>query len=235
MVRRLARLPKHGMPIGQLRSRGHRGAFDAATTALRRCAASGMLTFVNCVVDRRRFRREIDVVRFLRFVESIDPRIVVNFLPQLATGRGTDADSFRRPLECEAVAVRVVDTARQMGRPVSMLFGAVDHFIGCPGAGGKLMNIDIAGNVTVCISRASLGNLLEESFETIHSRFQAHCRRLKVGFFCCEVSDKSSGDLLSPAASEAALAEFYAEAPDAAWQKVMDRWGDLIVRLLPAA
>ncbi len=193
-----------------------------------------MLTFINCVVDQRRFRREIDVVRFLQFVEGIDPRIVVNFLPQLATGRGTETDSFSRPLECEAVAMRVVNTAKEMGRPVSMLFGAVDHFIGCPGAGGKLMNIDIAGNVTVCISRAALGNLLEESFSVIHDRFQRQCSRLKVGFFCCEVSKQSGGGLLDPDASNDALADFYAGTQDAAWQRVMDRWGDLIARLLPS-
>ncbi len=216
------------------RARGHRGAFAAATEALRRCAAAGMLTFVNCVVDRRRFRNEIDISRFLEFVEQIDSRIVVNFLPQLATGRGADADSFRSPEDCDAVAARVVETAKRMRRPVSMLFGAVDRFIGCPGAGGKLMNIDIAGNVTICISRAALGNVLEEPFEAIHARFLQHCRRLKVGFFCCAVSERSGDGVIDAAASRVALADFYAASPDAAWQRIVDRWGDLITRLLPA-
>ncbi len=215
------------------RARGRPGAFDAAVDALRLAASRDVLTFVNCVVSRAAFPTERDVERFLRFVESVDPRVVVNFLPQLATGRGTDADSFRSPGECHPVAERIVGVARRLERPITMLFGAVDYFMGCVGAGGKLLNIDIQGNVTVCISKASLGNVLVEPFADIYQRFLEHCGRLKVGFFCCKVGDASDGTVLAEAASEIALREFYDEKPDAAWQQVLDRHGWLLAKLYP--
>jgi MoaA/NifB/PqqE/SkfB family radical SAM enzyme len=216
-------------------ARGKEGAFEAAVSALKMCSDAGMLTFVNCVVDRTRFARREDIVSFLRFIESIDPRIVVNCLPQLATGRGTEADSFRAPEECDGLAELIVETAQELGRPVTMLFGTVDKFIGCPGAGGKLMNIDIAGNVTVCISKAGLGNLLEEPFEVIHDRFVDICRELRVGFFCCEVGERGDGELLDLQASRAAVHEFYGHTERASWQRVTDRVGWLFDRLLPSA
>ncbi|MEI8257197.1 MAG: radical SAM protein, partial [Deltaproteobacteria bacterium] len=216
------------------RARGLQGAFDAAVAALRLAASRDVLTFVNCVVSRSAFPDERDVERFLKFVEAIDPRVVVNFLPQLSTGRGTDADSFRAPDECHPVAERIVGAARRLGRPVTMLFGAVDYFMGCVGAGGKLLNIDINGNVTVCISKAAIGNVLEEPFADIYQRFLARCGRLKVGFFCCKVGDEGDGSILGAPASEAALNEFYEEKPDALWQKVLDRHGWLLARLYPA-
>ncbi len=215
-------------------ARGKVGAFDAAVSALRRSANAGMLTFINCVVDRQRMTRRDQIEDFLRFVESISPRIVVNFLPQLATGRGTEADSFRHPDECEVIADRIVETANELRRPVSMLFGRVDSFIGCPGAGGKLMNIDIRGNVTVCISRAALGNLLEEPFEVIYERFANACDRLKQGFFCCEMSALPAEGILDEAATRKGLDDFYADAPDADWQAIIDRLGWLLKRLYPA-
>ncbi len=215
-------------------ARGKEGAFDAAVGALKMCSEAGMLTFVNCVVDRTRFARRDDIVSFLRFIESIDPRIVVNCLPQLATGRGTEADSFRAPEECDGLAELIVETAQELGRPVTMLFGTVDKFIGCPGAGGKLMNIDIAGNVTVCISKAGLGNLLEEPFEVIHDRFVDVCQELRVGFFCCEVGERGDGELLDLDASRAAIQEFYGHTERASWQRVTDRVGWLFDRLLPS-
>ncbi|MBI2378231.1 MAG: radical SAM protein [Deltaproteobacteria bacterium] len=207
------------------------GAFDAAVNALTLSAREDMLTFINCVVDRTRFRDREQIVSFLRFVEKIDPRIVVNFLPQLATGRGADAVSFDRPDQCDELAQRIVSTAESIGRPVSMLFGKVDRFIGCPGAGGKLMNVDISGNMTVCISKASLGNILREPFEVIYERFVSHCRRLKVGFFCCDVSKESDGGLLDLSESREALDQFYARSEDADWQRILDRYGWLFRRL----
>lgn len=212
-------------------ARGKRGAFQAAVEALRLCARSDMLTFVNCVVDRSRFHEDGSVERFLRFIESIDARIVVNFLPQLATGRGADAESFRRPEECAEVAALIVERARVIGRPVCMLFGTVDELIGCPGAGGKLMNIDVEGNVTVCISRAALGNIIEEPFEQIYDRFVEHCAKLKVGFFCCRVNEEGGGALLSVDESVAALGKFFHEAPDSTWQRVLDRYGWIMAQL----
>ena len=216
-------------------ARGKEGAFDAAVAALKLCSRAGMLTFVNCVVDRKRFAARADIASFLRFVEGIDPRIVVNCLPQLATGRGADADSFRAPEDCDGLAELIVQTAHELGRPVTMLFGTVDRFIGCPGAGGKLMNIDIAGNVTVCISRAGLGNLLEEPFELIHDRFVDACRELRVGFFCCDVGERGDGELLDRAASREAIRSFYERTEPAAWQKMTDRFGWFFDRLLPSA
>jgi len=210
------------------RSRGRVGSFDAAVSALRLAASEGALTFVNAVVNRERMNTRAQVEDLLRFVERIDPRIVVNFLPQLSTGRGADAGSFLDPWDCDAVARRIVDVAKVQGRPISMLFGRVDHFVGCPGAGGKLLNVDIQGNVTVCISRATLGNVLNEPFDTIYQRFTSHCDRLKVGFFCCEVSDAADGAFLDPASSRAALGRFYDSHPDAEWQAVLDRWGWLL-------
>ncbi len=215
-------------------ARGKEGAFDAAVGALKLCSDAGMLTFVNCVVDRTRFSSRSDVASFLRFVEDIDPRIVVNCLPQLATGRGTEADSFRAPEECDGLADLIVDTARELGRPVTMLFGTVDRFIGCPGAGGKLMNIDIAGNVTVCISKAGLGNLLEEPFEVIYDRFVDVCHELRVGFFCCDVGERGDGELLPLEASRRAVRDFYDATEPAAWQRVTERLGWFFERLLPA-
>lgn len=216
------------------RARGLPGAFEAAAAALRLAASHDVLTFVNCVVSRTAFPAERDVERFLRFVEAIDSRVVVNFLPQLSTGRGADADSFNAPEECDAAAERITRTARRLGRPITMLFGAVDTFMGCVGAGGKLLNIDIEGNVTVCISKASLGNVLEEPFDLIYQRFLERCSRLKVGFFCCKVGHQGDGAVISPSASAAALREFYAEKPDAVWQQVLDRHGWLLARLYPA-
>jgi len=215
------------------RARGIPGAFTAAVDALKMCARAKMPTFVNCVVDRERFAHRDDVERFLRFVEGIDPSIVIRFLPLLATGRGKHADSFRDPAECEAVADRITATAEELGRPIAMLFGRVDAFIGCPGAGGKLMNIDGAGNVTVCISRAALGNVLEEPFANIYERFVTRCRRLQVGFFCCDVGERADApDLLDPAASQRALERFYAKSQDADWQRALDRYGWLLRRLV---
>jgi pyrroloquinoline quinone biosynthesis protein E len=216
------------------KARGKRGAFDAAVAALRLAASRNALTFVNSVVNRKAFPTDRDVERFLRFVESIDPRVVVNFLPQLATGRGADADSFASPEDCEPVAERIVAVGRRLGRPITMLFGRVDHFMGCVGAGGKLLNIDIAGNVTVCISKASLGNVLDEPFADIYQRFLTRCGRLKVGFFCCKVGEVGDGPVLGEAESGSALREFYREKPDAIWQEVLDRYGWLLARLYPA-
>ncbi|MBZ0251827.1 MAG: radical SAM protein, partial [Candidatus Methylomirabilis sp.] len=201
------------------------GAFRAATEALRLCARQGMPTFINCVVGPGRFRDREEIARFLRFVEGLHPAIVVNFLPQLHTGRGAETESFRKPEDCHGVARRIVRTAAEMGRPVSMLFGRVDRELGCPGAGGKLMNVDIRGNVTVCISRASLGNLLEEPFDRIYDRFVRRCNRLKVGFFCCDVSERESDELLDPEDSRAALNAFFSRAPDSEVQKAVDRLG----------
>ncbi len=184
------------------------------------------------MVDRNRFRRRRDIERFLRFVESIDPRIVINFLPQLATGRGAQADSFRHPAECDGVARRIVASARSLGRPVNLLFGTVDTFIGCPGAGGKLMNVDITGNVTVCISKASLGNLLEEPFEQIYARFVDGCRKLKVGFFCCRVNEATGQRVLEPEESDRALQRFYESSTDSTWQQFLDKYGWLLARIM---
>ncbi|MCC7380774.1 MAG: radical SAM protein [Deltaproteobacteria bacterium] len=213
------------------RVRGRAGAFSAATTALGLAARRGALTFANCVVSRSAFSSEEEIARFLAFVEAIDPRIVVNFLPQLATGRGTEADSFASPEECEQVAQRIVAVAAERGRPVGMLFGPIDTFLGCVGAGGKLLNIDVAGNVTVCISRAALGNVLEEPFSVIYRRFVERCARLKVGFFCCRVGEAGCGEALSPDASRRALDQFFESMPDAQWQKVVDRYGWILSRL----
>lgn len=213
------------------RTRGRLGSFEAARRALEAAAAEGVLTFVNSVVDRRRFPDRAAVARFLRFIERIDPRIVVNFLPQLAAGRGAQADSFRTPEECEPIAERIVSTAAQLGRPVSMLFGRVDTFMGCVGAGGRLMNVDIAGNVTVCISRAALGNVLDEPFGSIYDRFRRRCTQLKVGFFCCDVGEGDCGDVLPPEAAARALDGFYASHPDADWQRLRARLGPLVAAL----
>ncbi len=215
------------------RVRRRPGAFDAAVAALKLCAKADMLTFINAVVGPGDLPDAASVVRFLRFVEGIDSRIVVNFLPRLATGRGADANGFSSPDASDALADRIVSTARSIGRPVTMLFGTVDHFIGCPGAGGKLMNIDIQGNVTVCISRAGLGNLLEEPFPVIYRRFTEACSRLKVGFFCCEVSRQGDGELLAPEDSRRAIDRFFRETDDAQWQQIMDRVVWLFASLIP--
>lgn len=220
-------------PVAFDKVRGKEGAFDAAVAALRLAASRDALTFVNSVVNKSAFPEARDVERFLSFVEGIDARIVVNFIPQLATGRGADADSFATPAECEEVAERIVATARRMGRPIAMLFGRVDEFMGCVGAGGKLMNIDIAGNVTVCISRAAIGNVLEEPFAEIYRRFRERCARLKVGFFCCQVGEAGDGEVLGEAESARALAEFYGEKPDAVWQRILDRYGWILSRIYP--
>lgn len=216
------------------RTRGRVGAFDAAVRALRIAADENVLTFINSVVDRRRFADRESVARFLRFVEGIDPRIVVNFLPQLAAGRGVASDSFRTPQECEPVAERIVSTARELGRPVCMLFGRVDTFMGCVGAGGRLMNVDIAGNVTVCISRAALGNVLEEPFEAIYDRFRRTCTRLKVGFFCCLAGEGGDRAVLPFESSVELLGRFYARNEDADWQRVRERVGPFLARAYAA-
>ncbi len=217
------------------RARGKTGSFTAAVDALRMCTEVDMLTFVNTVVDKQRFAHRTDVDRFIRFVDAIDRRIVVNFIPQLATGRGAEADSFRTPDECDVVADRIVSTARDIGRPASLLFGRVDRFIGCPGAGGKLMNLDVDGNITICISRAAVGNILEEPFERIYRRFNDQCQRLKVGFFCCRISDGESEGLLDAERSAQALHEFYESTEDSEWQQVLDRYGGVLQWLLPEA
>ncbi len=206
-------------------ARRYEGAFAAAVNALRLFAEADFLTFINCVVDKTRFLTEDEVEQFLDFVADIDPRIVVNFLPQLSTGRGTEAASFRHPEECEEVAERIYTVAERLNRPIGMLFGNVDRFIGCPGAGGKLMNIDIEGNVTVCVSKASLGNLLEEPFPVIYQRWVAHCNRLAVGFFCCEVAEETEGELMPPEDVGRMLSGFYRDKDRASFQAIYDNLG----------
>lgn len=217
------------------RTRGRVGAFDAAVRALRIAADENVLTFINSVVDRRRFPDREAVGRFLRFVERIDPRIVVNFLPQLAAGRGVAAESFHTPEECDPIAERIVSTARELDRPVCMLFGRVDTFMGCVGAGGRLMNVDIAGNVTVCISRAAIGNVLEEPFEAIYDRFRSTCTRLKVGFFCCVAGEGGDGAVLPFESTLALLSRFYARTDDAQWQRLRQHVGPLLSRAYTAS
>ncbi len=216
------------------RVRGFEGAFEAATSALRRSARAGMLTYVNCVVGRQRFRNRARIADFLRFVEGIHPGVAVNFIPQLATGRGVQVDSFSRPEECHEVAERIVETGRELGRPVALLFGTIDTFLGCAGAGGKLLNVDIAGNVTVCISKAALGNLLDEPFEDIYARYVESCDRLKVGFFCADVAQRTGERILVSEDSHEELAGFYARSPDSTWQKTLDRYGGLFATIVPA-
>jgi len=185
------------------------------------------------VVSPSRFPDRASVARFLRFVEAIDPRIVANFLPQLSTGRGTAADSFREPSDSDATARRIVDTARALDRPVTMLFGQVDHYLGCPGAGGKLLNVDVSGNVTVCVSRAGLGNLLDEPFEVLYHRYRRACQRLKVGFFCCAVGEAVGTGLLEPEDSRGALEAFYAAHDDSTWQRFIGDHPHLVNLLFP--
>lgn len=215
------------------RVRGRPGAFRAATEALALSASMGLPTFINCVVGPERFHRREEIVRFFRFVDEIDPRIIVSFLPRMAVGRGLEDKSFRTPEECSEVAERILQTGRAIRRPMGMLFGRVDDFLGCPGAGGKLMNIDTHGNVTVCISKASLGNLIEEPFETVYQRYCSSCDRLKVGFFCCEVSKVSGSErVLAPKESLAQLQRFYGETEDSGWQQNLDRYGGLFTWLI---
>jgi MoaA/NifB/PqqE/SkfB family radical SAM enzyme len=211
--------------------RGRPGAFKAAVKALRLFADSGMLSVVNCVVGKRSFSTTREVAHFLRFVEGIDPNVVVNFLPQMATGRGAQADSFRHPHECEEAAERIVRTSRDLSRPISMLFGKVDTLLGCPGAGGKLINVDIEGNVTVCISQASMGNILEEPFERIHARYVEACAQLKVGFFCCQASQATQGEVTKNAGSETLLESYFATNEDSDWQKVLRHFEGALSRL----
>jgi MoaA/NifB/PqqE/SkfB family radical SAM enzyme len=203
------------------RVRGRSGAFEAAVNGLRLFSRSGVLSVVNCVVDKTSFPTADHVARFLHFVERIDPYVVVNFLPLMATGRGAQPNAFYKPSECEAVAERIVDTAGKMNRPIAMLFGRVDTLLGCPGAGGKLLNVDIEGNVTVCISKAALGNVLEEDFSVLYTRFVQKCQELKIGFFCGDVSASTNGEMAVSTQSDELLHTFYEAHEDSTWQKVL--------------
>ena len=203
-------------------ARGYRRAFDSAVQALRCSAAAGIQTYVTAVVGRSTFEAEGAVGRFLSFVRDIHPTLLVNFLPGFATGRASAA-GFRTPEEYAVVAQRIHHAIRDGGYRATVFLQPLEHLMGCVGGGRRQMNVDIAGNVTACISAAGFGNVADEPLEALIARFSTADARLKRGFFCASVADRApEGGVLTPAESLRALSEFYATQPDTLFQRLLD-------------
>ncbi len=207
-------------------SRGYARAFDAAVEALRCSADAGLITLVTSVVDSEGFRTTTDADRFLRFIQTIHPKLIVNFLPKFATGRAASTGGFASPAEYAPVARILARAIREGGYRATVFLDPLEQLMGCVGAGRRQLNVDIRGNVTACISGASFGNLVEEPFDTVYERFRSDGARLKRGFFCASIGDRAGGaTVLDAEASFQALAEFYASHPDTLFQKLLDRAG----------
>ena len=212
--------------------RGHDRAFDEATRALECASQAGLTSFVTCVVDEASFRSAAEVARFLAFVRSIDPEIVVNFMPQFAAGRASGG--FRHPADYAPVARLIAGAIRSGEQRATVFLGPVEYLMGCVGGGRRQLNIDIHGNLTACISAAGFGNLRDEPFDAIYARFVDGDARLKRGFFCASIAEQAGSRTLDPDASNRALSTFHEAHEDTHLQRLIDRAGGLLTWLAKA-
>lgn len=206
------------------------GAFDNALRALAVARDSGLVTLVTCVVGQGSFPDEGDVQRLLSLVRSAHPAAVVNFLPEFATGRGSDS-GFRTPLAYAATAARVSREIRAgRHRAVAFYAAPMDAIVGCVGAAQRQVVIDTNGDLCACVSGASFGNLLEEPFEDVWKRMTEAPARFKQGYFCAHVHapGRAADDV------DRALGDFHASVPDAALQRAIDVFGRALPWLVPA-
>ena len=202
-------------------TRGRAGAFDAAVHGLRSSASSGLVTFVTSVVAPGSWATSGAIDRFLGFVRSIDPRAVVNFVPQFATGRASSS-GFRDAAEYAPVARRI-DAGIRLGRHRATVFlEPMELMMGCVGGGLRQVHLDIRGNVAACVSGVTFGNVVDEPFDAVWRRLTASERRLKRGFLCAAAPRSESGAALSPDRSARALADFHAAHPDTVIQRMLD-------------
>jgi hypothetical protein len=150
-----------------------------------------------------------------------------------AAGRGAPSGGFRASAEYEALAVRLGQRivageyrATSFSKPLEMVMG-------CLGAGRRQMNVDVAGNVTACISGGSFGNVVTDPIPEIWSRWSAPGARLKRGFFCAHVAEVSGGrGVLDPAATQRTLEDFTSRHDDTLFQRALDVAGPQLAWLL---
>jgi len=199
------------------RTRGYRRAFEAATQALRICAAEGLATFATSVVGADTFATPDDAVRLLRLVRSIDPRVGTVFVPRFAAGRAR-AQGIASPEKWAPLARRVADAVRREGLRAAVLSNPLEALMGCTGGAGKQLHVDIRGRVTPCIAGAGVGSLQDEPFDVLHDRLVASATRLKRGFLCSVHG--ADGDW-APDAAVALLRRFARNEPDAGWQRML--------------
>ena len=202
-------------------TRGYVGAHAAAVQALRSCADAGLVTFVTAVASRTATER--GVAAFLSFVSAIHPGVLVNFLPKFATGRALTDDGFRVPEEYAGVSKSITRAIVRGGHRATVFRAPFELMVGCVGGGLRQMNVDVRGNVAACISGASFGNVLEESFDVLYGRYVRAAGRLKRGFFCASIGDRAGGaTVLTPAESLRALEDFHGAHRDTLMQRVID-------------
>jgi MoaA/NifB/PqqE/SkfB family radical SAM enzyme len=198
-----------------------RGAFDTAVKALRASADAPFDTLVTAVVSRTSLAREGATTALLELVSRCNPRAVVNFLPEFATGRSDEG--FATPDEY-AQHARALERSVREGRYRAAVFynSAMEQFVGCVGAGQRQLVIDTRANLSACVSGASFSNLLEEPFERVWSRMLAAPSRLKRGYFCAHVHQGDEPLPTDEATMLRALRAFHEEHGDALLQRVID-------------
>ncbi len=212
------------------------GAFATATRAIAASAQAGIFTLVTSVVARDAFASERDVDRFLRHVHTLHPGAVVNFIPAFATGRGAD-QGFRTPGEYAQMGERLTRAVRDGGHRAGVFYATpIDRLVGCVGSAHRQVFVDIRGNLCACVSSASFGNLLTEPFDQVWQRLLDAPSRFKQGYFCSHVAERVAGDaVLGHAATLDALADFFAQTPDAGLQRLIDVAGPALAWLVPEA
>lgn len=200
-------------------SRG-RGAFDTALAALALTGDATFDTLVTAVVSRRTFARPGAIEALLALVAATNPRAVVNFLPEFATGRS--ADGFASPEEYAPYA-RELDRVIRSGphRAAAFYSAPMERLVGCVGAGQRQLVIDTRANLSACVSGASFGNLLEEPFDTVWQRMRAAPSRLKRGYFCSSVNAREQALPHDEQTMLRALREFHDAHEDAWLQRVV--------------
>ncbi len=209
------------------KTRGHPQAFHDAVHALQCGVGEGLTTFVTAAVDQTTFATTQDVNRFLALVRSVHPDILVIFLPRFATGRAASR-GFRTAKEYAPVAGRIAQAIERGEYRASVFLGMKEVLVGCIGAGRRQLNIDVRGNATACISKASFGNVAEEGFPVVCERFSSSSAQLKRGYFCAWVN-QGNGEAVIPAErTTQALDDFYRSHQDALFESLLKRAGKLV-------
>lgn len=204
------------------------GAFDTAIRALALSRDAAYDTLVTAVVSRETFARDGAIEALLELVARTNPRAVVNFLPEFATGRSSEG--FRTPEEYAPFAA-TLDGVIRAGRYRAAAFysAAMERLVGCVGAGQRQLVIDTRANLSACVSGASFGNLLEEPFDLVWRRMLAAPSRLKRGYFCAAVNAREEALPRDEQAMIRALRAFHDSHEDAWLQPLIS----LLDALLP--
>lgn len=208
------------------------GAFDTALRAIERSRDASFDTLVTAVVSKKTFAREGSIEALLELVARTNPRAVVNFLPEFATGRSSGG--FSSPEEYAPYA-KALDRAIRDGRYRAAAFysAPMERLVGCVGAGQRQLVIDTRANLSACVSGASFGNLLEEPFDRVWRRMLSAPSRLKRGYFCSAVNARDEALPRDERAMIRALREFHSAHEDAwlqavisAIDAVIERWDE---------